>query len=105
MIDTNPDFGQRIHPRHKVLMEGKIISTNRIVSANANSVIDVKVRDLSDGGARIQIPVDAELPEEFCVLIVSEDKLYPAVAKWRLGEMAGIAFIGKPRSASQHTWK
>ena len=105
MLKVNPDIGQREHPRHKVLMEGKIISTNRIVPANINSVIDVTIRDLSDGGARIQIPVDAELPEAFCLLVVSEDQLYPAVVKWRVGEMTGIAFISEPRSASLHTWK
>ncbi len=92
MLKVNPDIGQREHPRHKVLKEGKIIPLNM------NSVIDVKIHDLSIGGARVQIPVNTDLPEAFCLLIVSDGVLYPAVARWRNGEMTGIAFVGKARS-------
>jgi hypothetical protein len=92
MLKVNPDIGQREHPRHKVLKEGKIIPSNM------NSVIDVKIHDLSIGGARVQMPVNTDLPEAFCLLIVSDGMLYPAVAKWRNGEMTGIAFVGKARS-------
>ena len=105
MIDTYADIGERIHPRYKVLKDGKILSANLILQSGTCSVIDVIIRDLSDGGARIQMPPDVELPKEFCVLIVADSKLYPAVAKWRNGEMVGIAFTDEPRSASHHTWK
>ena len=94
MLNVNPDIGQRKHPRHRVLKEGKI------VSSDMNSVIDVKIRDLSIGGAGLQMPANTDLPESFCLLIVSEDLLYSAVAKWRKGEMIGIAFVGKPHPAS-----
>jgi hypothetical protein len=99
MININPDIGQRKHPRHRVLKEGKI------VSSNMNSVIDVKIRDLSIGGAAVQMPINTDLPEAFSLLIASEDMLYPAVAKWRKGEKMGIAFVGEPHSASLHKWK
>ena len=93
MLNVNPDIGERKHPRHRVLKEGKIISSNM------NSVIDVKIRNLSIGGACLRVPANTALPEAFCLLIVSEDMLYPAVAKWRKGEMTGIAFVGEPHSA------
>lgn len=99
MLNINPDIGQRKHLRHRVLKEGKI------VSSNMNSAIDVKIRDLSTGGAGVQMPVNTELPDGFCLLVVSENMLYPAVAKWRKGEMMGIAFVGEPHSASPHKWK
>ncbi len=99
MLKVNPDIGQREHPRHRVLKEAKIIPSNM------NSVIDVKIRDLSIGGAAVQMPINTDLPEAFCLLIVSDDMLYPAVAKWRKEEMMGIAFVGEPHSASLHKWK
>ena len=94
MPNVNSDIGERKHPRHKVLKEGKI------VSSDMNRVIDVKIRNLSVGGAGLQLPANTDLPEAFCLLIVSEDMLYPAVVKWRNGEMTGVTFVGEPRSAS-----
>jgi hypothetical protein len=99
MLNVNPDIGQRKHPRHKVLKEGKI------VSSNLNSVVDVKIRDLSIGGAGVQMPVNTDLPDAFCLLVVSENMLYSAVAKWRKGEMMGIAFVGEPYPASRQKSK
>ena len=82
---------QRKSPRHKVLKDGKIISSDMA------SVIDVKIRDVSDGGARVQLPAAIDLPAEFGLLIISQEMLYPAVVKWRTGQLTGIEFIGEPR--------
>ncbi|MDO8353899.1 MAG: PilZ domain-containing protein [Aestuariivirga sp.] len=85
---------QRKNPRHKVLKDGKIISSDM------GSVIDVKIRDVSDGGARIQVPAAIDLPEEFGLLMISQELLYPAVVKWRTGQLTGIEFISEPRHLS-----
>lgn len=82
---------QRKLPRHKVLKDGKI------VSSDMGSVIDVKIRDVSEGGARIQIPAAIDLPVEFGLLMITQEMLYPAVVKWRTGNLTGIEFIGEPR--------
>jgi hypothetical protein len=92
MLNVNPDIGQRKNPRHRVLKEGKIISSDM------NRVINVKIRDLSSAGAGLQIPANTDLPKAFCLLIVSERMLYPAVAKWRKGEIIGIKFVGEPHA-------
>ena len=91
---NNSSSEQRKHPRHKVLKDGKIIS------AGMSSVVDVKIRDLSEGGARIQVPAAVDLPEEFGLFITSQEMVYPAVAKWRMGQVTGIAFTGEPRQVS-----
>ena len=93
MLNTSSNE-QRKHPRHKVLKDGKVISSDM------SSVIDVKIRDLSEGGARIQIPPATDLPHEFGLLIISQDMLYPAVVRWRSGELTGIEFISEPRHVS-----
>ena len=82
---------QRKHPRHRVLKDGKIISSNN------HGIVDVTVRDLSVGGARIQMPKNIDFREPFSLLITSEGILYPATAKWRNGEMMGIEFVNEPQ--------
>ena len=81
---------QRKHPRHRVLKEGQIVS-----AATAGN-INVVVRDLSVGGARIVIPPLGEPPNKFDLFVPSENLFYPAIAKWRCGLMTGIAFAGEP---------
>jgi hypothetical protein len=88
IISTMQTINQRRYPRHKVLKEG------RIVSSSMNGAINVTIRDLSVGGARSMLSYrDAE---EFNLLVTSENLLYPSVAKWRTRDVAGLAFVGGP---------
>ena len=96
-VYTNAVNNQRRHPRQRVLKDGKIIS------ANMSCVIDVKIRDMSAGGALIRIPANCTLPESFSLLIVSERKLYHAALRWRKGETIGIELIGEPRMSALRT--
>jgi hypothetical protein len=81
---------QRKYPRHRVFKEAKIDSPA------FNGTINVTIRELSVGGARIDTPPHVEIPKEFDLLVVSENLLYPAVARWCAGVSAGIEFAGKP---------
>ena len=81
---------QRKHPRHRVLKEGQI------VCAATQDRINVVIRDLSVGGARIVSPPFVDAPQEFDLFVPSENLFYPSVAKWRCGLMTGIAFAGEP---------
>ena len=91
MSEDSPAPNQRLHTRHRVLTEGKI------VFSNLSAAIDVTIRDLSIGGARIRVPANIALPKLFNVLVVSERLLYPAELCWHRGEFAGIKFIGEAR--------
>lgn len=99
MSNVGSNGEQRKYPRHKVLKEGKIISSNM------SSVVDVKIRDLSTGGARIEMPPAINLPEEFGLLIMSQELLYPAVVKWRRGGLMGLAFVSEPHHVSAINFK
>lgn len=90
MLYARSAINHRKYPRHSVLKEGKI------VSSAMNGVINVTIRDLSVGGAQIQLPSYIGMPQEFSLLVTSENLLYPAVAKWRTGGATGIAFVGEP---------
>ena len=92
-MSPNPVNDMRKYPRHKVLKGGKL------VSSDMNTLVDVRIRDLSAKGARVIVAASVQIPEKFNFLIVAEDLLYPAVAKWRVGDILGIEFTGEARSS------
>lgn len=88
----------RKEPRRRVLKDGKI------VSPSLHGAIDVRIRDLSQSGALIDLPIGTKIPDSFGFLVVSESKIYPAIARWHRGERAGIEFTGPPKLASLRKW-
>jgi hypothetical protein len=92
MLNASTSKDHRKNQRHRVFKEAKI------VSSTFNGAVNVTIRDLSVGGARIDTPPFIEIPKEFDLLLVSENLLYPAVAKWCGGVSAGIEFTGEPHS-------
>ena len=88
----------RKHSRHRVLKDGKI------VSHHLHGAIDVRIRDLSESGARLDVPLATHLPPEFGLLVVSESKVYPAVTRWRKGDRMGVEFTGPPKTATLRKW-
>ena len=93
-VYTNIENNQRKHARHKVLKDGKIISSNM------TCVTDVRIRDMSATGALIQLPANIHLPESFSLLVVNDRQLYSAIVRWRKRDTAGIEFLGEPRASS-----
>ena len=81
-------------PRRKVLKGGKI------VSHHLHGAIDVRIRDLSEAGALIELPLATLLPQTFDLLVMSEYKIYPSIIRWRRGDRMGLEFTGTPRMAS-----
>ena len=85
-------------PRRKVLKDGKI------VSHHLHGAIDVRIRDLSDAGALIELPLATLLAQTFDLLVVSEHKVYPSIVRWRRGDRMGLEFTGAPKTASLRKW-
>ena len=90
MLNANVSKDQRKYPRHRVFKEAKI------VSSAFKGAINVTIRELSVGGARLDTPPFIDIPEEFDLLVVSENLFYPAVARWCGGVSLGIEFAGEP---------
>ncbi len=90
MLNARASKDQRKFPRHRVFKEAKI------VSSAFKGAINVTIRDMSVGGARIDIPPFVAIPEEFDLLVISENLLYPAVARWSGGISLGLEFAGEP---------
>ena len=90
MLNASRSRDQRKYPRHRVFKEAKI------VCSAFNGAINVTIRELSVGGARIDTPPFLDIPKEFDLLVISENLLYPAVARWSGGVSLGIEFAGEP---------
>ena len=77
--------------RHKVRKDGKIII------GDSTSVMDVTIRDLSAGGARLAMPSTTNVPAEFSLAVPSESRLYAAQVRWRSFDELGVQFSGPGR--------
>ena len=81
----------RKHQRMRTLKDGQLISEYM------TSLVDVKIRDLSASGARVETKSVIKLPAAFTLFILSQNVLYPCRARWRRGMQIGIEFTGPPR--------
>jgi PilZ domain len=91
MTSVMRDDEGRKEQRKKALKDGKLIS------ADMATMVDVKIRDFSAGGARVETSGPIKLPENFSLLIVSEKLVYATHIRWRKGNLIGLEFKGKPR--------
>ena len=64
----------------------------RIVFNNGMSTMDCLVRDLSDGGAKLQISDSVAIPDRFDLYIAKKDETRRARMQWRTGDEIGVAF-------------
>ena len=77
---------QRSHPRNKVLKDAQVIY------ADERGIVDVIVKDLSVGGARIQLKSSTDLSGSFDLFIPPEKMRYTAAVRWMKGNVVGIQF-------------
>jgi hypothetical protein len=88
---------KRIIPRRRVLKGGKIIS------ADDAQVIDCMIRNMSVGGARLEVPTTIPIPHEFTLLDVQTGRRYPAKMAWRRGEQMGVEFGDEPEPEDEES--
>jgi hypothetical protein len=76
---------KRHSQRQRVLKSGKIIF------ANGSFAVDCTIRNLSDTGARLQVPTTVPIPDRFTL---AEHGRAPRIAKvvWRKNDLIGIQF-------------
>ena len=89
---------KRTTRRPRVLKDGKI------VSMSLGSVVDCSVRDVSATGARIRCKSQNAIPDEFELLIQSDNTIRPVKVAWRRNDEAGLVFIGEARRAPPRQW-
>ena len=81
-----PENDLRRSERERVFLAG------RIVFHEGAYTYGCMVRDMSDGGARVEIPSARMLPRRLYFLTAKEEVAYDAELVWRTRLMAGIKF-------------
>ena len=84
--------------RHRVLKAGKVVLPGN------SSVVDCTVRDLSAVGARLGLGDMAALPEEFRLVVLSDNTVRDARVIWRRPGAVGVAFTSEARRAPPRKW-
>ena len=59
---------------------------------NYNSVIDCTIRDLSDAGARLELPSASAIPQTFDLITDDPDGVHLCRVVWRAQENVGVSF-------------
>lgn len=80
---------RRKHRRHRVLRRGKAILHDH------STIFDCMIRDVSEGGARLQIGQFCILPRYFRLGFVSDGMMRESrevSVVWRQGDQLGVAF-------------
>ena len=85
---------RRRSPRRTVVENAWIIDKN-----GGWSLIDCTVRDLSEGGAKLQIDPVLKIPSHFDLLLGNELEIIPVRIRWRRRNFMGVEFSGPRRSA------
>jgi hypothetical protein len=73
-------------PRQRVLKSGKIIF------AGGSFSVDCTIRNMSDTGARLQVPTTVPIPDRFSLVDVQARIQRVAKVAWRKGDLIGVRF-------------
>jgi hypothetical protein len=77
-----------------------VVEDARIVDKRGGwSLIDCTVRDISEGGAKLQLDPSLEIPANFDLLLVKELQIIPVRIRWRRRAFMGVEFSGPRRAA------
>jgi hypothetical protein len=84
----------RKSPRRRVLKEGKVIF------GKAQSVVDVTIDNMSEGGAHIRMLSSHGLPGEFYLAEASRGVIHRAEVAWRTATGMGLRLLGPLEDAA-----
>ncbi len=78
---------QRSAPRSRSLLKGRLIFPNR------QSTMDCIVRDISDGGARLELYHNDLVPDHFDLYVPLKETTFPVEVRWRQNSELGVRFV------------
>jgi hypothetical protein len=77
---------RRTLARHKTFIKGRIYFNSRLSS------MDCIVRDVTDGGARLEASENVALPDVFELYLPNKDAHFRAKLEWRKGNQLGVSW-------------
>lgn len=89
-----PDNAGQVRPAHdrRRSRRWKVFKEGRLILAGDRSVPCV-IRDISEEGARLQVPSNTVLPEVFQLLVKPDDVVMSARRVWITLDQVGVRFI------------
>lgn len=78
----------RLHERESVSIKGKLVCVT-----DKSYTLDCMIVDLSQGGARVELREEGEIPEEVLLFEMDKQNIYECLVRWRKGRQAGLHFI------------
>lgn len=84
----------REHQRQRALKAGLIIFDN------LTSTVNVTLRDISEGGAKLKLAQPMPLPDRFSLRVqntaTNQTELHRCEKRWQRADLVGVAFIREP---------
>ena len=69
----------------------RVLKSGKIIFANGSFTVDCMIRNLSDRGARLQVPTTVTIPDRFTFLDAHGGSKSARVI-WRKANLIGVAF-------------
>ncbi len=79
---------------HRSVTRARAFLKAQVRFNNGMSTMDCVIRDLSDGGARLQLSDSVAIPSTFELYIPKRDETRRAILHWRNCEEIGVGFQG-----------
>jgi hypothetical protein len=57
--------------------------------------LEIDVRDVSQGGARLLMPQGVDLPEQFIIRLPQFKRSRTAIRRWQSGQEIGVEFVAE----------
>jgi len=78
---------RRAHPRHAVHLDGKLLL------AEGARTLDCVILDMSEGGARVSVGVEMDLPKKVYLWQRSMGSVFDCEVRWREASYVGLHFV------------
>lgn len=82
----------------------KVLKSGSIVSMDYGKVLSCTVRNLSAKGAKIVYSGERAVPDEFQLLLKSDQSIRDVRVTWRENEVIGVEFTSPARRAPPRQW-
>ncbi|MEP6828449.1 MAG: PilZ domain-containing protein [Aestuariivirga sp.] len=87
-------------PNQRSVMRRRVLKDGKIIISPPSGTLNVKIRDLSENGAKLEILATTPLPEKFDLIIVADATVTLAEVMWRKGNFVGVHFCGETRKVA-----
>lgn len=94
---------ERIAPvEHRQRRRPRVLKAGAILVDIDTSEVRCTLRDQTDGGAELRVPLGASVPAEFLLYVPFDGMAYRSVVRWRSGTRIGVMFTGTEPKPGWH---